>query len=170
MDTNGACRGISRALLLAFTALSVAAASGCSSGAPLPRVSAAPPPSATSTRLPLSFEANQGQTDPGVVRMVVEGAERLRLDAGGNLLIETAGGPLQMRAPVAYQETAHGRQTVTVRYVVRDGAVGFDIPVYDRGRPLVIDPVLLYSSYLGGNGWDAGAAITIDDTGAAYIT
>ena len=75
-----------------------------------------------------------------------------------------------MRAPVAYQETAHGRQTVTVRYVVRDGAVGFDIPVYDRGRPLVIDPVLLYSSYLGGNGWDAGAAITIDDTGAAYIT
>ena len=279
MDTNGARRGISRALLLAFTVLSVAAASGCSSGAPTPRVSAAPPPSATSTRLPLSFEANQGQTDPrvrflargprytvfltdeeavlalrgtvrdavvrlrpdgasaatppvgldstrtrvnvlrgvdpgawltgiktygrvlypnaypgidlvyygrdgaleydvvvgpgadpGVVRMVVEGAERLRLDAGGNLLVETAGGPLQMRAPVAYQETAHGRQTVTVRYVVRDGAVGFDIPVYDRGRPLVIDPVLLYSSYLGGNGWDAGAAITIDDTGAAYIT
>src|SRR5256885_9063579 len=77
MDTNGARRGISRALLLAFTALSVAVASGCSSGAPTPRVSATPAPSATSTRLPLAFEPNVGQA-PADVRYVAR-SERYRI-------------------------------------------------------------------------------------------
>jgi len=77
MDTNGARRGISRALLLAFTALFVVVASGCSSGSPTPRVSATPAPSATSTRLPLAFEPNVGQA-PADVRYVAR-SERYRI-------------------------------------------------------------------------------------------
>jgi len=77
MDTNGARRGISRALLVAFTALFVAAASGCSFGAPTPRVSATRAPSATSTRLPLAFEPNVGQA-PADVRYVAR-SERYRV-------------------------------------------------------------------------------------------
>src|SRR5205807_2241996 len=48
--------------------------------------------------------------------------------------------------------------------------VGFHVAAYDRSRPLVLDPVLAYSTYLGGSGWDTGYAIAVDAAGNAYVT
>ena len=52
----------------------------------------------------------------------------------------------------------------------RDHSVGFEVARYDTTRPLVIDPVLSYSTYLGGNGNDIGYAIAVDSAGNAYVT
>ena len=55
-------------------------------------------------------------------------------------------------------------------YVMRGRhEVGFRVGAYDRTRPLVIDPVIVYSTYLGGGGTDVITSITVDDTGNAYV-
>jgi hypothetical protein len=50
-----------------------------------------------------------------------------------------------------------------------DGTVGFHIGAYDRAQPLIIDPVLSYSTYLGGGGMDAATSIAVDGGGSAYV-
>jgi len=75
------------------------------------------------------------------------------------------------QAPVAWQEDGGQKAPVTVSYVVAsDGYVGFSLGTYDRTRPLVIDPYLTYSTYLGGNGADDANGLAIDSSGNAYIT
>ena len=70
-----------------------------------------------------------------------------------------------------YQLADGVRQEVAGNYVLKSlGDVGFEVAAYDHTRPLVIDPVLVYSSYLGGNGADGGNAIAVDAAGNAYIT
>src|SRR5207244_2215130 len=82
-----------------------------------------------------------------------QGADRLEVDAQGNLVLHTAGGAIRQRRPVIYQEVGGRRVGIPGGYVLKDGQqVGFGVAAYDRGRPLVIDPVLFYSTYLGGSG------------------
>ena len=54
--------------------------------------------------------------------------------------------------------------------IAADGTVGFVLGAYDSSRPLVIDPVLVYGTWLGGPDTDQGNAIAVDSTGAAYVT
>jgi len=109
--------------------------------------------------------------DPSDIALKFEGAKKITIDKDGNLLLETCGGQLQLQRPVIYQLTDGVRQEVVGNYILRSSRdVGFEVAAYDHTRPLVIDPVLVYSSYLGGNGTEVGNAITVDDAGNAYIT
>jgi hypothetical protein len=108
--------------------------------------------------------------DPGVVELAFDGADDLRIDADGNLVIATAAGALTMRRPVIYQDTESGRQPIEGGYVVEGRRVRFRVAAWDASRPLVIDPVLGYSTYLGGGSNDQGFGIAIDAAGNAYVT
>jgi hypothetical protein len=95
--------------------------------------------------------------DPSAIRLQFRGADRLRLNADGDLVVEASGSELVQRRPVVYQRdsSAAGRREVATRYALlgRD-TVGFRVEGYDRDSELVIDPVLAYCTYLGGNGKD----------------
>jgi hypothetical protein len=121
-------------------------------------------------RLEYDFVVSPG-ADPRSIRVRLEGAEATKLDGDGNLVLETRAGRLVQQAPVVYQEIDGERRQVTGRYVLNGGnEVGFEVGPHDIARPLVIDPVLAYSTYLGGSSGDAGKAIAIDDFGSAYVT
>jgi hypothetical protein len=95
----------------------------------------------------------------------------LRMASHGNLLVETGGGEVRFQKPVVYQEQSTSRHSLDGRYVLRGRhGVGFEVAAYDHRKPLVIDPVLSYSTYLGGNAVDAGTGIATDSAGNAYIT
>jgi hypothetical protein len=109
--------------------------------------------------------------DPQVVTLAFEGAQRLEIDADGNLVLHVAGGEVIQRAPVIYQEIEGARQAVTGRYTFRDkNRIGVHVAAYDPSKPLVIDPVLVYSTYLGGGAADVGNGIAVDFAGNAYVT
>ncbi|HZG51082.1 MAG TPA: SBBP repeat-containing protein, partial [Pyrinomonadaceae bacterium] len=124
----------------------------------------------TNRQLEYDFVVAPG-ADARLIRLRVEGAKGLRVDANGDLVLPTPAGEVRQHAPLAYQETAGVRQTVACRYVLRGaGRVGFELGAYDRGRPLVIDPVISYSTFLGGSGYDEGNAVAVDAQGNAYVT
>ncbi len=109
--------------------------------------------------------------DVAAIQLEYEGVESLRVDGDGDLVLETATGELRQKRPIAYQETASGRVEVKVGYRLKTcRRVAFELARYDAGRRLVIDPVLLYATYLGGSGGDYGKGIVVDSSGAAYIT
>jgi hypothetical protein len=129
--------------------------------------------------------------DPDVIRLGVGArhATSLHIDPSGDLVVEAKGGKVIFRKPVAYQpdpaaasaaatETGPARQQdarhsrrVAAGYRLEGGnRVRFDIGEYDRTLPLVIDPTLSYSSYLGGSEYEQGFGIAVDGSGNAYVT
>jgi len=84
-------------------------------------------------------------------------------------VLDTSGGALLQRAPVAYQEVGGARCPVASRYTLAGDRVGFALGAYDAGKPVVIDPMLSYSTYLGGGYTDAGYGIAVDGAGDAYV-
>ena len=110
-------------------------------------------------------------TDPSQIALRIEGADNLKIDSEAGLLLATKSGDVVLHRPVAYQEAAGLRQEIAANYIERGpGVVGIQLGPYDSTRPLVIDPVLVYSTYLGGNQNDRGLAIAADSSGNAYIT
>ena len=90
--------------------------------------------------------------DPDQIALPIDGAERVEVDAGGDLVVHTAAGELRQPRPVVYQEIDGIRRPVVGDYVLDDqGRVRFRLGAYDASRALVIDPVLAYSTYLGGS-------------------
>ena len=108
--------------------------------------------------------------DPDRIALRIEGAERVSLTSRGAVRIETAAGSVTQRPPVAYQQLGGQRRPVESRYRLDGHRVALALGSYDRSRPLVIDPVLAYSSYLGGGSSDSGQAIAVDSAGSAYVT
>jgi len=110
-------------------------------------------------------------TDPATIGLALRGARNLHLDAQGNLLVRLPHGTLVQRRPHVYQTLDGRRQPVAGRFVLLgDNRFGFRVGAYDKRRPLVIDPQLVYSTYLGGSGFDDGAGIAVDAAGSAYVT
>jgi hypothetical protein len=109
--------------------------------------------------------------DPRAIRLAFDGTRSGSLDRAGNLVLHIPGGDVIEHAPVVYQEVNGHRQMVAGRYVLHGNhQVGFQVGRYDHGKPLVIDPTLSYSTYLGGRADDGGRAIAVDSSGNAYIT
>lgn len=92
------------------------------------------------------------------------------MDADGNLIIKTEHNELQQSPPIAYQWINGQRHDVRARYELRGKSVGFKVGPYDKNLPLVIDPVFVYSTFLGGTGTEDGRAIAVDSQGNAYLT
>src|SRR6266850_3745355 len=109
--------------------------------------------------------------DPRQIRLGLKGTKKLELTAEGDLLLDTSGEPVRLHKPAIYQEFAGNRKPVEGSFVLAaKNTVKFRIGKYDASRPLIIDPVLAYSTLLGGNGFDEAFGIAVDSTGSAYIT
>lgn len=121
-------------------------------------------------QLEFDFIVSPG-SDPTPIKLRFTGANRIVTDNFGNLVLTSSVGDLTLHKPIAYQEERGLRCPVDARFVVKDGnQVGFAIGNYDHRRELVIDPTLLYSTYLGGGGEDVGFGIAVDNRGNAYVT
>jgi beta-propeller repeat-containing protein len=110
--------------------------------------------------------------DPKKIVLGFKGADKLEIDAQGDLVLHATGGEIRQHKPILYQEIDGVRQVISGGYVRRSAnRVGFKVAAYDTTRPLVIDPVVLsYSTYLGSSGSDGGAGIAVDTGGNAYVT
>ena len=107
--------------------------------------------------------------DPSVIALQFD--TEPRIDDDGSLVIGTAAGELVQHAPRLYQIVGGSRRHVDGAYTMRaDGGVGFRVGPYDQQLPLVIDPVLTYSTFLGGSRQERGNDIAIDATGHMIIT
>ena len=129
----------------------------------------------------LTFYGNQQQlehdfvvsagADASRIGFRLEGSKEVSLDAAGDLMIVVEGGQIHFQRPLIYQEDGGVRREIAGGYVLKGAReVGFKGGAYDPTRALVIDPVLVYSTYLGGNSYDYGAGIAVDSLGNAYVT
>ena len=101
-----------------------------------------------------------------------EGADKVEVDArSGDLLLHIGNSTIRQQKAMVYQEVDGERRAVEGGYIIKgDGRVGFAVGVYDAQRPLIIDPVLAYSTYLGGSDDDRAFGIAVDSGGNAYVT
>jgi len=110
--------------------------------------------------------------DPSRVQLAWEGADSLRLNEAGDLVLATPLGEIVQKRPRVYQQLGGRQVEVASHYVLsRHNRVRFELARYDRHRPLRIDPlVLAYSTFLGGGSDDYGYSIAVDAAGSAYVT
>jgi hypothetical protein len=142
------------------------------------------------SRLEHDFVVAPG-ADPAHIQLALDGAERVRIDRDtGDLVLSTDSGELRLLKPVTYQESNGKRMPISSRYrLLADSRIGFTVGHFDHAQPLVIDPVLVYSTLLGGPGpatggglWNLNwgftddypamewiSAVAIDSTGSAYL-
>lgn len=109
-------------------------------------------------KLEYDFEVAPG-SDPGQIALNFAGPKTLELAANGDLNLILDNGEAQLHAPRIYQKTGTGVRSVKGKFVRSSRQVSFEIGEYDRNRTLIIDPVLTYSTYLGGSGSESCSAI-----------
>ena len=137
----------------------------------------------TQGRLEYDFAIAPGAS-AAPIRLAFAGADALRVDARGNLEVRANGHEVVFERPVAYQTSGGRRAPVSASYRLHGNQVRFEVGRYDHAKQLIIDPVLTYFSYLGGNGYDgagigtptgspfdtSGQAAAIDAAGDLYVT
>jgi hypothetical protein len=103
--------------------------------------------------------------------MRFEGARNLTIDGKGDLIVTAKAGNIAFQKPVIYQPAEGGRKDIVAGCfkILENDTVGFNVASYDRTRPLIIDPILNYSTYIGGYAAQA-TSIAVDKNGDAYIT
>lgn len=120
-------------------------------------------------RLENDFEISPGM-DPDVISWQVTGAQGIRVDADGDLVLIADGSEVRLQQPRAYQLRGGRQVEVPIRYQIRGQNVSFALGPYDRREKLVIDPVLTYSSYLGGTGGDVAYGVAVNSAGDTFVT
>ncbi|HME07130.1 MAG TPA: SBBP repeat-containing protein [Bryobacteraceae bacterium] len=104
--------------------------------------------------------------DPDRIQLAFTGLQGLGTDASGDLILNTVLGKVRQKAPVAYQEVAGRRTPVGAKYKLgANSSVRIELSKYDSRRPLIIDPVLDFSTVLGGSGSDSINRVAVDTTG-----
>jgi len=133
----------------------------------------------------LRYHANQRQmefdfeiaphADPNTIELQIAGAGAVRVDADGSLTLDVNGGNLRFDRPHLYQPVKGAgnlpsRESIgDAAYLVTGTKIKFKLPAYDSNRELIIDPVLSYSTFLGGSADSFGNAIAVDSAGNAYV-
>ena len=142
----------------------------------------------------LVFYGNEGQLeydfivapgiDPDQIRITFQGSNKTEIDEKGDLLLQAGGDSVRQLKPFVYQEVNGVRREIESRYVLHakmdlkqraksaglSEQVGFDIGDYDPTLPLVIDPILVYSSFLGSGADDGAYEVSVDTAGNAFVT
>jgi hypothetical protein len=127
----------------------------------------------------LVFYGNQGRleydfkvapnADPSQAELQFDGARKVEL-SGGDLILTGNDNNVRLQAPRIYQRIGDREQPVKGRFVLRaNNRVGFEIGAYDRSRELVIDPILVYSTYFGGSGSESSPSIAVNGDGNIYL-
>jgi hypothetical protein len=108
--------------------------------------------------------------DPSILRLGVQGADRLEIDGRGDLLLSVADRVVKQARPHVYQRLNGRTREVSGAYaLVGTNELAFQLGDYDRGQPLVIDPVIDFSTYVGGDNLDYAHGIALDDFGNVYV-
>ena len=117
--------------------------------------------------------------NPGSIRFALETGDTKRetadwkVESNGDLIVALDGGDVRFHKPVVYQEPSAvggNRRWIEGRHrLFSDNRVGFELGTYDKSRPIIIDPILSYSTYLGGIELDAANAIAVSNDGSAFI-
>ncbi|MBI3427118.1 MAG: SBBP repeat-containing protein [Acidobacteria bacterium] len=110
------------------------------------------------------------QADAAQINLAFSGADKLELNEQGDLLVHTSAAVVRQHRPVAYQQTAQGRVNVAAEFVLNDDQLSFRLGAYDHSLPVVLDPLVLYSSYLGGDNRDSAYGIAVDHEGSIFLT
>ena len=127
----------------------------------------------------LAFYGNEGSleydfivrpgADPLRIRMAFDGADGITLTGRGDLVIKIAGHAISLRKPTIYQDVKSGRRTIPGGYQLAGKTVSFKLGRYDHSLPVIIDPVLNYSTFFGGSSDDTAYAVATDPSGNTYI-
>lgn len=116
------------------------------------------------------FVVKSGAT-PERIRMNFSGVKKMKISRNGDLIVNAGGHRLVYRKPIAWQTINGNKNPVDVRFALADKhELYFKIGEYNRLETLIIDPQVVYSSYLGGSNNESGSAIAIDAEGCAYLT
>jgi hypothetical protein len=112
--------------------------------------------------------------DPKQIHLRFAGAQLISVNGVGDLIVQMQGRALVWRKPLVYQQDATGKHAVAAHFRLRrlpnkQNDVRFALGRYNVSRPLVIDPVLLYSTYFGGSVGTGGNCVAVDNSGSAYI-
>jgi len=107
--------------------------------------------------------------DPQSIRMQFDGIAQPHVALNGDLVASTPDGTFALQRPVIYQEVEGARKAIAGHFTISGRAAGFHVGTYDHRKPLVIDPVLIFSTYLGGSVADTANAIAVDTAGNIYV-
>jgi|CXWL01.1.fsa_nt_gi hypothetical protein len=130
----------------------------------------------------LAYYGNQGKleydfivapgADPDQIKLAFDGVSHVQVARGGDLILTTALGEVRVQKPIVYQLEMDGHKTLVAGNYILSNKRGASIQLaaYDSSKPLVIDPVVDYLTYLGGKQGDANPRIAVDALGNAYVT
>ncbi len=119
----------------------------------------------------LEFDLHlQPGADPDAIAIRFTGAKAIRIETNGDLAMETSAGVVRYRRPEAWQQANGRRLSVPVSFHLEAGILRFTVGRHDSSLPLIIDPTIQFSTYLGGSGWDGTYAVATDAQGNIYAT
>jgi len=107
--------------------------------------------------------------DPAQIRLAIRGASKLSIDADGSAVVRWKDGDVRLLKPRLYQEVRGEKIEIAGGYALQGNELLFVVAPYDHSQKLVIDPVLVYSTYLGGINSDGASGVAVDSAGNAYV-